>query len=179
MERRQVLGALCSSVVLGAGYTDTVPPVAKEPFRFDPAVDEPFAKLRVGDRQNVDQPEKYGPHTVDIWNAGQKRRLSIQIDGHWRENRWTVERQFPTYQYLQIELLEPDEYRISVGERDGRRRTVPVESLWFDCNISGTIIRVGSNGQLTYSGGGTLALCDSWSPNRIGEDDTLIRSSRR
>ncbi len=180
MKRRQFLGALCSTVALGAGSTVPGPSVVREPFRFDPAADEPFATIQVGNRQHVEQPEKYGPHTVDIWNAGRTRRLHVEIDGRWKGNHWTIERRFPTSQYLQIELLEPDEYRIAVGERESPVRAVPVGRSWFDCNASGTNIRVGPNGNLKYSGHSTLLQCESsWSPNETDRDDTLIRPSRR
>lgn len=163
VDRRQILGALGGSFVLGAGYVQTVPDVAREPFRFDPAVDEPFGTVEVGRRENVANPEKYGSHTLSIWNKARERRLQVRIRGVVRGNEWRIARTYPTYQYLEVELLEPDEYHIAVGPEPEPTSTVPVDGSWFDCNVSGTIIRVDQVGNLQYSSGGTLALCDSWS----------------
>lgn len=158
MKRRallQHLGALGTvGVVAGCLSTDT--PGSDGPTRSNrtdtdtPSDTEPIvASLRVGSRSTVAFPETNQPHGIAVVNASETdRQIGLGLTDGNDTRRINETYSIPPGGRIEVSLLVPSTYQLSIRRAGDTLGTVTIPSEYFDCNDSRTTIRVTSAGEL-------------------------------
>ncbi|WP_115862908.1 hypothetical protein [Halorussus litoreus] len=125
----------------------------------DPAAEDPFQSLAVGDRESVAFPDNNRPHDVRVWNdADESRELVVRVS---RDATQLLDRtvEFDGDASLEVALNEPGDYQVAVGLAGEQPTTVRVERALFDCNASATDARVASDGRVETVTQSTMMGC--------------------
>ena len=171
MRRRKLLGAVGLGAtgmtgLLGNGTTSagqdtetsTTTTAAGDEFTgIDSAADRPFARISVGSRQGVQNPENNRAHLIRVWNdSDESRTIGLTLTrgsggaGSGGDGGPLLDRQFefPADGYLTLRLFEPASYRLRVRTGDGTPAEIEVPRARFDCNDSWTDVAVAPQGRV-------------------------------
>lgn len=112
--------------------------------------DEPFETVEVGSRDGVLDPDNNGPHSVRVTNdADEARTVSVAVRrGDESTDLLSDSWELPGRAWVQVELLTPADYTVTVSVGGEAAGAVDVDRSWFDCNGSTTNVTVGPDGSL-------------------------------
>jgi hypothetical protein len=132
MNRRELLAAVGAGATGVAGLlgvqargagrdgeaTTTTTTSAGEGFTgIESAADRPFARISVGTRAGVRDPENNQPHAVRVWNDSDRARaIGLRLVRDGESGTAVLDRrvEFPADGYLTLRLLEPGDYALTV-----------------------------------------------------------------
>lgn len=154
--------------------TASTPTQTKTP----PAGDEQYELVKIGSRDNVENPDNNRPHNLLIVNAGDSpREFAITITAQQNDSKQTEtvldtsyevpnankpRDEMPWENEIRIELLEPATYTIDLeipAEREGKQLTIQQEE--FDCNWHDRWMIVKGDGRIEVGGMATTMGCNT------------------
>jgi len=118
--------------------------------------EDPFETATVGD--GVDS-ENNQPHQLVVWNDGGKRVLDVFVQGGSDGPEYESHREVPADGYLRLELTEQVQYTVTAGTEGTGLATFTLGPDVVDCNDSRTVVRVASDGSVSYSTMSTTMAC--------------------
>lgn len=131
-----------------------------------PRYDDGFKTVRIGSRSGVSNEDENLPHELLIWNPAETlRQISVAIFDVAGESQTTVLNdtfEIPAGELLLVRLLEPSDYRVSIGGPNmDASVTFDVSQNRFDCNESHHEITVTTRGEIAHVVYSTALQCTS------------------
>lgn len=171
MKRRGLLRSVGVAATLGAiagctsadgpGGSSTKTP-REDQGTTTPGADEGpvVATQRIGSRGAVAFPDATRPHGLFVRNmATTTREVRLHLTDETETVRLSETYTLPADGRVEMRLLEPSSYTLSVGLDGESLGTVTIPDRLFDCNESRTTVDVGPDGSLDSTTASTLVAC--------------------